>query len=302
MVNLRQATLFLLPLFIACASSPTDGGGANRRDTGTDGDAGMDGDAGTGNETGLTALPKAVDLSATKYFPPIGDQGDIGSCDWFAAVYYQMTYTYNRAQDRACAATNTFSPKFGYTILNNAGPFPFNIRLPDVYQFIERHGSATIAQVPYDMAEGSNYLPWCTDGDIWQAAIPHRIAGSDYFEYRPGSTSPQSIGDFAAYVHEIKRLLSTGEVLVFQSTPAPSLTTVGTIANDPATPDDDARVGESIVIAGVDGPHHTMAMVGYDDHVWVDINRDGLVQANEKGAFQGHSLYALGIFDLAPAA
>jgi hypothetical protein len=36
----------------------------------------------------------------------------------------------------------------------------------------------------------------------------------------------------------------------------------------------------------VDGPDHTMAMVGYDDRIWVDINRDGLVQANEKGAFK----------------
>ena len=180
MVDIRPATLFLIPWFVACAGSPTDGEDANR------------GDASMNMEAGLPALPKAVDLSATKYFPPIGDQGVIGSCDWFAAVYYQMTYTYNRAQDRACDATNTFSPKFGYTILNNAGPYPFNIRLSDVYQFIERHGSATIAQVPYDMAGGSNYLPWCTDGDIWQAAIPHRIAGSDYFEYRPGSTSPRS--------------------------------------------------------------------------------------------------------------
>ena len=50
-----------------------------------------------------SGLPEAVDLSQTPFFPPILDQGSIGSCDWFAVVYYQMTFLQNKQHNRAVA-------------------------------------------------------------------------------------------------------------------------------------------------------------------------------------------------------
>ena len=116
-------------------------------------------------------LPASVDLSETPYFPPIFDQGSIGSCDWFAVVYYQMTFLYNKQCNRAAALENTFSPQFGYNILNNAGSFPINIRVDDVYKFVKKHGSATMLEFPYNQ----QYLPWCTDATVWQHALSSRI-------------------------------------------------------------------------------------------------------------------------------
>lgn len=104
-------------------------------------------------------------------FPPIFDQGSIGSCDWFAVVYYQMTFLYNKQCNRAAALENTFSPQFGYNILNNAGSFPINIRVDDVYKFVKKHGSATMLEFPYNQ----QYLPWCTDATVWQHALSSRI-------------------------------------------------------------------------------------------------------------------------------
>ena len=42
-------------------------------------------------------LPRYVDNSLLKYFPPIGDQGALGSCAAFNTTYYQFTYTIAKA-------------------------------------------------------------------------------------------------------------------------------------------------------------------------------------------------------------
>ncbi|MBN1895262.1 hypothetical protein JW906_12240 [bacterium] len=226
-------------------------------------------------------LPHSVDLSNTPFFPPVMDQGEIGSCDWFAVVYYQMTFLYNRQYQRPVAPENTFSPQFGYNILNNAGSFPYNIRVDDVYKFVERHGCAVLTESPYDR----NYLPWCTDAAVWRNALQYRTAGYSFFTFRDESPgADDSFGSEEAFLHEMKSLLSAGEVLVIQSETFAGF--FSRIADDPATGEDDPFIGESILIKGKNGPEHTVAVVGYNDHVWADLNRDGVAQAAEKGALK----------------
>lgn len=78
--------------------------------------------------------------------------------------------------------------------------------------------------------------------------------------------------------------MSEGEILVIQSeTFAGSFST---IADDPATGEDDRFVGQSIQYSGHYGPEHTITVVGYNDHIWVDLNKDGVVQPDEKGALK----------------
>jgi hypothetical protein len=232
-------------------------------------------------------LPSAVDLSESKYFPPVGNQGEIGSCDWFAAVYYQMTYLYNREYDRQAAAENTFSPKFGYNILNNAGKFPYNIRLDDVYKFVEKHGCATIKEYPYDMADGTGYRTWCTDPVIWQNALNYRIEGYKFFTLRNASpNADQSFDTVTGYLHEIKRLLADGEILVIQSDVFKPDCRFRLTNDDVLTSQDDEYSGQYILVHGNNGPDHTMAVVGYNDAIWTDLNDDGMVQTEEKGALK----------------
>jgi PKD repeat protein len=59
------------------------------------------------------------------------------------------------------------------------------------------------------------------------------------------------------------------------------------IGNDPATAADDAFAGKQAVISvsGTSGGH-CMTIVGYNDDLWVDLNGDGLVTADEKGALR----------------
>ena len=228
------------------------------------------------------SIPQHIDLSDTKYFPPIFNQGDIGSCDWFAVVYYQMTYIYNKVYNRSVDSGNTFSPKLGYNVLNNGGAYPFNIRVDDVYKFSLKHGSATMADFPYDM----DYKPWCTDAEIWKKALTYRLENFTHFtcKYRD-PTADYSFPDSTAWLSEIKKLLSRGEVLVIQSTTF-SGSLFKAISDDTATHEDDKYVGEQILYSGNNGPDHTLALVGYNDHIWVDLNDDSIVQNNEKGALK----------------
>jgi hypothetical protein len=228
------------------------------------------------------SIPQHIDLSSTKYFPPIFDQGYIGSCDWFAVVYYQMTYLFNRAYDRSADSGTTFSPKFGYNVLNNGGVYPYNIRVDDVYKFSLKHGSATMADFPYDM----NYKPWCTDAEIWKKALNYRLETFSHFTCNNSDrTADYSLPDSTAWLREIKKLLSGGEVLVIQSTTF-SGSRFKAIGDDPAINEDDKYVGEQIIYSGNNGPDHTLALVGYNDFIWVDLNGDGIVQSDEKGALK----------------
>jgi hypothetical protein len=213
--------------------------------------------------------PRAVDLSRSKYFPPFAGQGSVASCDWFACAYYQMTYMNNRRHDRAADPSNTFSPKFGFTIINNGASFPSNLWFMDVYDFLQRHGSPTIAAYPYDLAGGEHYREWCRDASIWQAALSSRIDGYEYVLFD---------------LQRVKDLLASGEVLVLQFSPA-RVDTLRT-KNNPGTTKDDATVGESIIVSGRNGPDHTVALVGFDESLWVDVNGDRAVTPDELGALK----------------
>jgi hypothetical protein len=206
-----------------------------------------------------------VDLTQTKYFPPYLNQSYLGTCDWFAIAYGQMTYTMNRMEDRAADSSNTFSPKWGYNMICNANSYPYNIWFADNYNFVARHGSVFLSDLPYDL----NYRDWPTDSSLWRKAIAYRL---DRVESVPFEKEA------------IKKLLQAGEVLVVQF--IPSGRDVVAAKNNPADSEDDAYVGEWVIRSGTAGYDHTVALVGYNDHIWTDVNEDGIVQPEELGAFK----------------
>lgn len=220
-------------------------------------------------EAGATkALPVAVDLTRTKYFPPAALQGEAASCDWFACAYYQMTYMNNRALNRAADPSNTFSPKFGFTLVNGGKLFPENLWFMDVYDVLQTFGSATIADLPYDLAGGEHIAEWCADPAVWTRAAAYRIAGYEYVLFD---------------LVRVKQLLADGEVLVVQCNPWACELAV--VRDFPGSTEDDPFVGESIIASGKPSPDHTVALAGYNDAIWIDRNGDGKPGPDELGAF-----------------
>jgi C1A family cysteine protease/PKD repeat protein len=229
----------------------------------------------TGTDQGALApgaLPAYVDNSTLPYFPPIRSQGSLGSCAQFSSVYYTMTHM--TALARNWDAKNggdgfRFSPKWTYNMLNggeNVGTWHY-----DAYAIAQRHGLATWADFPYD----GDYRGWCLNSNAWRKALC----------VRADQTGKVIDVDTDAGLAQLKQLLVNGYVLNF-ATYVYSWQWA-TIANDPATAAEDAFVGKQCVIAvnGTSGGH-AMTIVGYDDDIWVDLNGDGLVTANEKGALR----------------
>ena len=82
---------------------------------------------------------------------------------------------------------------------------------------------------------------------------------------------------------QLKQMLLNGYVLVFH---LPAQFEQTTVSDDPSTVEDDAFVGQK---AGFWMPtcgtrSHLMNFVGYNDHIWIDVNSNGAVDAGEKGA------------------
>jgi C1A family cysteine protease len=218
-------------------------------------------------------LPVSVDNSQLRFFPPIRNQGSLGSCASFASTYVQLSYmtAFQRNLDIRNPADNTnkYSPKWSYGMLNDGENN--GTSLYENYILLLRHGAATWAEFPYD----SDYRGWCLDAATWRHALSVRTKAVQYVQ------SAQSDTGLAL----AKELLADGYVVVF-----------GTYINswvfkaagdDPATTYDDAAAGKQVAyyMNGSDGSH-AMTIVGYNDAVWTDINANGVIDAGERGAFR----------------
>jgi C1A family cysteine protease/PKD repeat protein len=228
----------------------------------------------SGTTTALApgALPGFVDNSTLQYFPPIRSQGSLGSCAQFSAVYYTLTHMTALARNwnaKTGGDSYRFSPKWTYNMVNggeNVGSWHY-----DAYAIAQKHGIATWADFPYD----SNYRAWCLNPLVWRNALL----------VRADQTGKVLDVDTDAGLTQLKQFLVNGYVLNYAT--YINSWQWRTIGNDPATSADDAFAGKQCVymVNGTSGGH-CMTIVGYNDDIWVDLNGDGLVTADEKGALR----------------
>jgi len=220
-------------------------------------------------------LPRCVDNSQSPAFPPIGDQGSLGSCAAFATTYYQYTYEQNLALGRDASGGNTafiFSPKWTYNLVNSGvdrGSSPY-----DIYDVLIKGGAATLSDFPYD----NNYREWCLDKKAWRNAINYKLSDDGY-----GQLSEVNKTNFAL---EMKAQLLNGRILttctyVFSWY-------IDLVDDDASSETDDSFVGQYIAVFQSSDRRgsHAITIVGYNDNVWCDINANGIVEAEEKGAFK----------------
>ncbi|MGZ5424744.1 MAG: C1 family peptidase [Candidatus Aminicenantales bacterium] len=218
-------------------------------------------------------LPVSVDNSQLRFFPPIRNQGSLGSCASFSSTYVQLSYmtAFQRNLDIRDSADNTnkYSPKWSYNMLNDGSNNGSS--LYQNYALLNRNGAATWAEFPYD----ANYLAWCLNPAAWRNALSVRTKVTQYV--RDAST--------AVGTELVKELLADGYVVVFGTyitswvfKPA---------QDDASTSADDAAVGKSVAfwLNGSEGSH-AMTIVGYNDAVWTDINANSVIDPGEKGAFR----------------
>ena len=226
------------------------------------------------NDIVTRSLPDSVDNSQSKYFPAIGDQGNEGSCGAFSTTYYQFTYMNALARDWDITNNDTskiFSPKWTYNFVNNG--IDSGSTFPDIYNVLLTNGAATWRDFPY---VAGHYRDWSTDANVWCNAINYRINSKGAIEYLNTDTG----------LINLKKSLNDGYILTF-GTDIRSWQYIVS-RDDPSTTADDQYVGKALCsdVVGNSGTGHAMTIVGYNDNIWIDLNRNGIVDINEKGAFK----------------
>ncbi|MDE6708437.1 MAG: cellulose binding domain-containing protein, partial [Oscillospiraceae bacterium] len=223
------------------------------------------------NDNDSTTYGTECDLSETIYFPSIKNQ--IGnSCTSWATTYYQFTYEANKLNNINTKEDNSmaYSPVWTFNFVNsgtNTGAFIYM-----AYDFLEKHGALRIADCHYN----DSLYSWSTKTDKMIEALNTRIVNDGAILINSFNASEN--------LDDIKRKLygtdgTDGKVLAFS-------TSNGWTSASGKNLSTGENIKEVSYRCSRTGGGHSMVIVGYDDDIWVDINRNGQVDENEKGAFK----------------
>jgi C1A family cysteine protease len=226
------------------------------------------------------AVPAAVDNSLLPSFPPVRSQGSIGSCAAFSTTYYAGTHMLGLARgwNNRDVADNSrkLSPKWTYNFAN--GGEDKGAWFTAIMDVLMKLGCPAWSDFPYvgDNAAPANYLEWSRDAAVWRGAVANRF---------------QQIGrvqalDTAAGLANAKALLANGYAILYAT--HVSSWQFMPLGDDPSTTADNALAGRQCCwkVSALANSGHAMTLVGYNDDVWLDINKNGAVDAGEKGALK----------------
>ncbi len=225
--------------------------------------------------TDSNTLPSSVDLSASEYFPEIGDQGWVGSCLSWASTYYQFTYEAHKLNNIVTTNSNAYSPAWTYNF-TTSGNTSSGSYYTDVYSLLINQGAATMNEMPYDGY--SDYdTSWPTNIDMMMNALKTRVSSTGKIELSAKGTCYTSNKD--SDLSAAKALLSSGKVLLVRAQSSSGLKN-WSFKNAYGSTDKVAyRATKS-------NSGHALTVVGYDDNICCDVNGNGKIEASEKGAFK----------------
>ncbi len=237
----------------------------------------------------------AVDNSKLKYFPKIRNQKG-PTCIVWGSVYYQFTHQVNRALDREATDAATMNPVFTYNLYNYG-----TWRHPE--DLLHTAGCAPLSLAP----DYGDLETWHTGYDIWREAANYRC--SSYMQFaKIGKQDSKITSETDPDLDVLKACLRNGEIVSFSSyCDADGSPWFQTVKIPKAEGVDDELVGQQIatkVHMQSGGMAHMLCVVGYNDNIWVDINKNGNVDKGEKGALKianswGESFYNNGFIWLA---
>jgi len=216
----------------------------------------------------------SVDLSETNYFPPIGNQGSLGSCASWATTYYQFTYEANKLKNITTNASNAYSPSYTFNLLNggvNAG-----VSAVYAYDVLKNQGAMKMNVCPYDASNFNYNWDYTVQNQI--NALKTRLTGHGELVVTTSSTSKiTSCTD--TDLDEVKKALCYGKVLMIR-------VQAGSGMSNWSFKSTNSGDGVAAYRASSAGGGHAMVVVGYDDTVTCDINGNGTIEASERGAFK----------------
>lgn len=124
-----------------------------------------------------------LDHSASRYFPPVGNQGSEGSCASWSTVYYMLGFYQAKANNWDLSAASIagvnqkqlMSPDFIYQLIN--GGRDGGSYYTDNFMMLANLGAANWSEMP---ADDSEYLSWGNE-EAWRTAAANRVDYPIYY-------------------------------------------------------------------------------------------------------------------------
>lgn len=209
--------------------------------------------------------PSSINLSESRYFPPIGNQGLLNSCVAWATTYYQFSYEMNKLNNRTATANNSYSPSWTWNFLNegkNIGTW-----YKDAYKVLELFGAESLSEMNYNM---NNYnYSWSTNESAQINALSQRVNNVCSVGIGGSNNDTCITSNTDSDLNSVKQLLNAGHVLTVMT-------------NSWTNVDNDYTIYRG---NDTSSGWHALTIVGYDDNSTYDINGNGIIETFEKGAF-----------------
>ena len=106
--------------------------------------------------------------------PPVGDQGQQGSCVAWSTAYYQKSFGHGTVT--SYSTSNEYSPSFVYNLLNggvDGGLYP-----SDAYNLLVSKGDTTLDKMPYNQFD---YLTQPNSTQLADAALHKNLSSTNIF-------------------------------------------------------------------------------------------------------------------------
>lgn len=227
-----------------------------------------------------TVLPTSCDLSTDAAFPPIGNQGNIGSCTAWATTYYAYTYMVHKRKGITSTASNAYSPRWTYNLTNKG--IDDGSSIDNALSVLEKQGALTMEECPYYI-NGNYSLDWSHDTQAMINALSTRSSGAskEYAVSTFGTTYisqldviKDGLNNHKPYIVELKSTSGLTNATCMRCTDNSHYNQYIYVQNTNRAPGN----------ASIGG--HAMTIVGYDDSVWCDVNGNNIIDVGEQGAFK----------------
>lgn len=204
------------------------------------------------------SLPVRVNNAEQKYFPPIfGQYG--WSCNQSSSIGYVLTYELNRLRDLSAEnIENRYPPLFVYNFLNK-GSASNGVSYFDSWEIVKAAGSPNFSDYPFEKVEGM----WMSGYEKYYRAMQNRIIEN----YSIHVGNPEGLEVLKHFLFDRLDDQDYGGLANVQ------IASGG--MNFRNTTDNSKDPGAPVLINFGDVVGHALTVVGYDDEIGVDNNRDG---------------------------
>ncbi|NPA75744.1 MAG: C1 family peptidase, partial [Euryarchaeota archaeon] len=213
--------------------------------------------------SGVRVTRGSVDLSKEKYFPPIGNQGQQGSCAAWAVNYYAHTFIEAEDHDWDAASGNRsylMSPAWTYNMID--GGVDQGSTFTDNAMVLKTWGSASMATMPYMDSKHTGI-----GGPRAMREAPEHKIQDFYFINNTGQSM----------ISEIKALIDKGIPVTFG---------IDADVFDSAFSDGNYIISSQEYSSDLQ-PNHGQTIIGYNDFITDDGDVGAFKIANSWGAGWG---------------